>query len=164
MNDINRLIEKYYAGSTSLEEEERLRDYFRRHGHPASDFAAEGERRDDIMFSALEECPNFGAMAEKACEEEIVALERGPSIWERARRWYAAASVALIAGAGVCAMWLHTPPPVSSESEMTLAEATEHTRRALTLFANAVNRSRESVRHADSMLSGDISRYNETSY
>lgn len=164
MNDINRLIEKYYAGSTSLEEEEWLRDYFRRNGHSASGLSEEGEPMDGMVIGALEECPDFGEMAEKACEEERVSSEPRPSVWIRARKWYAAASVALILGAGVGTMWLHTPPPVRPESEMSVAEATEHTRRALTLFANAVNRSRESVRHADSMLSGDTSRDNETSY
>ena len=164
MNDIKDLIEKYYAGSTSLEEEKMLRDYFRGAIHPASDPNEGEEGVDRMVISALGDCPDFGAMAEKACGEEAETAGQKPSVWVRARRWYAAASVALLVGIGATAMWLNTPPPVQSEPEMTVAEATEHTRRALTLFANAVNRSRQSVRHADSMLSGDISEDNETSY
>ena len=164
MNDIKRLIDRYYAGLTSLEEEKRLREYFNRSIPPESLNADDEEMAaDEMVFNALGDCPDFGAMAEKASEENPPMEERKASLWARTKRWRVAASVALIAGAGVTAMWIHTPPAVESEPGMTVAEATEHTRRALTLFANAVNRSRESVWHAETALCCEKSTDNEMS-
>lgn len=131
MNDIKHLLEKYYDGSTSLEEEKRLREYFS--NHPQED--------DGMIFTALGECPDFAAMAERASETPRV-------LRLNFRRWWAAASVALVLGVGISLTLSHHSPAsatADNEAEMSVAEATEHTRRALTLFANAVNRSRESV-------------------
>ncbi len=139
MNDINHLIEKYYDGSTSLEEEKRLREYFSEHP----------QEEDGMIFTALGECPDFGAMAEKASAKEREKKEDSSRFLRPTfRRWWAAASIALLLGVGISLTLGHHSPVAQAtepEAEISLAEATEHTRKALTLFANAVNRSRESV-------------------
>ena len=119
---IDKLLDKYYAGKTSREEEARLAELLSRNADPRYD----ADRR--LICALHPPMPDFGEMARKASRRrEFVTL-----------RWISvAASVAVIL---IAASSLLRQPASTVESEMTVAEATEQTRLALMMFSDAFDR------------------------
>ncbi len=55
MNDIEALLEKYYAGNTSLEEERRIREYFAQ--HPGQDATPDAMLAAAVQATQQDETP-----------------------------------------------------------------------------------------------------------
>ena len=119
---IDKLLDKYYAGETSREEESRLAELLSRNTDPRYD----ADRR--FICGLHRPMPDFGEMARKASRRrEFIPL-----------RWISvAASVAVIL---IAASSLLRQPSPEVESEITVAEATEQTRLALMMFSDAFDR------------------------
>lgn len=119
---INELLEKYYAGETSREEETRLAELLSRNDDPRYD----ADRR--LICALHGPMPDFGAMACKASHRREFAPLRWASV---------AASVAIVL---IAASSLLRRPSTTMETEMTVADATEQTRLALMMFSDAFDR------------------------
>lgn len=139
--EIKNLLDKYYNGDTSLEEEDLLKNYL------SQDNIPEEFNVDKKLFSNLFEVhsdePNLNF------EEEIIKAiefakksegegERSPKIYKLFALWAAAASVIIIIGIG----FLFT----SKQNEILLTDtfddpylAMQETKRVLSLFASKLN-------------------------
>lgn len=119
---MDKLLDKYYAGETSREEEARLAELLSRNTDPRY----EADRR--LICALHGPMPDFGEMARSASRRrEFMPL-----------RWVSvAASVAVVL---IAASSLLRQPARTMETEMTVADATEQTRLALMMFSDAFDR------------------------
>jgi cytoskeletal protein RodZ len=96
-NDIHALLEKYWEGETTLEEERALKAYF------AEGAPDERLRPYAPLFQALRE-----EQAVQLAKSKVVPLRPQAYNWQR---WAAAASVALLLGAG---WWMFSKEPAAA--------------------------------------------------
>ena len=119
---IDKLLDKYYAGETSREEEMRLAELLSRNADPRYD----ADRR--LICPLHAPMPDFGEMARRASRRREFAPLRWTSV---------AASVAIVL---IAASSLLRRPAPTPETDITVAEATEQTRLALMMFSDAFDR------------------------
>lgn len=123
---MDKLLDKYYEGLTSSEEEQLLAEMLRRNSDPRYD----ADRR--LICGLYGPMPDFGAMADRASRRRVTL----PVV-----KWLsAAASVAIVFFSAV--MLFRSEPTAAPEvaQDMTVEEAAEQTRMALMLFAQAFDR------------------------
>jgi hypothetical protein len=91
LNKVKVLLEKYYEGSTSLEEEKKLRDYFRNYTVP-EELACDKEL---FLFSSGEtETIPMSAGLEQKLEQLIDRQHKGETKTKQIQLWYKVASIA----------------------------------------------------------------------
>lgn len=125
---IDKLLDRYYAGMTSREEEKHLAELLIQNTEPRYD----ADRR--IICALNRTMPDFGVMAVRASQRRLLMP----------LRWFAAAaSVAIVLIAG-SSLFKSEPVDVVAH-EMTVEEATEQTYMALTMMSNAFDRGYDKI-------------------
>lgn len=98
-NDLNQLLNKYYRGETSLDEERLLRNELNDNSVDASLLQALNKLDSEVEIPA-----DLGEMLsnniDQWADEEQQKTKVAPSIWRGSRWWAAAASVAVVVAAG----------------------------------------------------------------
>lgn len=150
--DIIQLLERYYRGETTLEEERLLKDYFRSHDVPPH------LQADREAFLLLDSQAQPDVPLPRGMEQRLSAqIDR----WDndsrrrphtrfrltRAARWYAgiAASLLIAAGAGLYSLHDSHPRDTFDNPELAYAE----TQRALQLFADALQKGQDGIEKAE---------------
>lgn len=144
---IKKLLDKYYNGNTSIEEEDLLKNYL------SQDNVPEEFKSDKVLFTNLFESQsdvpelNFEAEISKAIEFANILdreEEKSPKIYKLFALWAAAASVIIIIGLG----FLYT----SKQNEILLTDtfddpylAMQETKRVLSLFASKLNMAQDEL-------------------
>lgn len=127
---INKLLEKFYNGETTPQEERQLLHLLEQNPNP--------ERQADLRLlrSLNAEMPDFAAMARKANRPT-----RSKLFW-LPRLEAAAAAVIIFAAVGA---YFHRPAAATYPRELTVEQAREQTIFALTALSNGVNRGYEEI-------------------
>lgn len=137
--EIRELLDRYWEGTSSLEEERRLRDFFR---------SATGALPEDLE----EVAPLFAYFGEEAEHVPAPALRlpwrRGRFLRLLAGAWEYAALVLIVAGAALWTLRPATPQPPAQAIEDTYQnpiEAFKTTQKALALMGAQLNLGKEQM-------------------
>lgn len=162
---IRQLLDKFYAGETSENEEASLAEFFRGENLP-SEFSA-----DQKLFGALAKC----AQEVPAGLEEKISLfidrlnKEQPEMRKRTHKSYmwsrvagAAASVALIASIGLWQYSAAQKNKVRADTYRSPEEAREATLKALELFSQNLSKGLEPVQKANKELEKTQEIVNQT--
>lgn len=144
---MKELLEKYYRGETSLEEERLLADRL------ASD-----PTDDELLLSALADLRAAEA-AQKRLEQRFAPAAR-PTLRRRPRllTWPRAAAACVIVAA-CCAALMRpapAPAPAPAEEELTLEEARIYMDRAMAMLDDATRSSAEALREAETLFTNNL--------
>lgn len=148
--DIRRLIDLYYEGKTSANDEAALRDYFARHD-------TDPEFDDDKLFfeamtsdenlievpADLEQRLNSAIDSWEKSEQKAVAARHRFKIISFRRAIGIAASIAVLFALGAMLLGNRTHEPVDTFTDP--MEAYAETQRVLTLFANTIDKSMQGL-------------------
>lgn len=127
---INELLEKFYNGETTRQEERELLNLLEQ--NPEQQYQANLR----LLRSLHAEMPDFGAMAQIASQTKSKKL-----LW-LPRLEAVAAAIVVFAAAGA---YFHRPAMDVYPQEMTVEQAREKTILALTALSNGVNRGYEEI-------------------
>ena len=125
-NDIDQLLSKFYRGETTLDEEQQLRN------------ALSDDSVDALLMKELEDVDNaidvpadlessLSDLIDQWDNEEQQEAKIAPSMWRRSSWWAAAASVAIIATAGVWFLHNRQQPAQPGAQQLATAQVEEPT-------------------------------------
>ncbi len=125
-NDIDQLLSKFYRGETTLDEEQRLRN------------ALSDDSVDALLMKELEDVDNaidvpadlessLSDLIDQWDNEEQQEAKIAPSMWRRSSWWAVAASVAIIATAGVWFLHNRQQPAQPGTQQLATAQVEEPT-------------------------------------
>lgn len=125
-NDIDQLLSKFYRGETTLDEEQRLRN------------ALSDDSVDALLMKELEDVdnaievpadlePSLSDLIDQWDNEEQQEAKIAPSMWRRSSWWAVAASVAIIATAGVWFLHNRQQPAQPGAQQLATAQVEEPT-------------------------------------
>ncbi len=125
-NDIDQLLSKFYRGETTLDEEQRLRN------------ALSDDSVDALLMKELEDVDNaidvpadlessLSDLIDQWDNEEQQEAKIAPSMWRRSSWWAVAASVAIIATAGVWFLHNRQQPAQPGAQQPAIAQVEEPT-------------------------------------
>lgn len=125
-NDIDQLLSKFYRGETTLDEEQQLRS------------ALSDDSGDALLMKELEDVDNaidvpadlessLSDLIDQWDNEEQQEAKIAPSMWRRSSWWAVAASVAIIATAGVWFLHNRQQPAQPGAQQLATAQVEEPT-------------------------------------
>ena len=141
-NEIRQILDRFYAGETSLAEEEKLRAFFN------GDEVPETFREDGLLFRAMYEAANEGVLDEQFDEMIMGQIEPTRKLFIRRRLIFSLSGVAA-AALIVLAVWmggLLNPQPYGTIDNPQLAFA--QTRAALKQVSKNLNKGLKPVKTA----------------
>jgi hypothetical protein len=133
-NDIRQILDRFYDGETSLDEEKRLREFFNQNEVP------EGFRDEKLMFQTLYEAQLEEVLDQQFDEKILNRIEHASSRVTRMRLIYSLSSVAAVAIL-LLAVWMggfFNPQPYGTIDNPQLAFA--QTRKALQKVSKNLNK------------------------
>ena len=145
LNKIDALLERYWAGETTLEEEEQMRDYFRREGIPEHYREAAGLFRyfDEQKKKSVDDTAFDAAVLEK-----IAAPKRGKMATLITNSMRIAAGIAVL----MVAVWFvrrevrETTPPEIVDTYDDPKLALEETKKALLIISRSFGRAEQEAK------------------
>ncbi len=155
LTNIRELVEKYWSGETSLEEEAQLRDYLNQEEAPAD------LKKEATLFRYYQSNTRFRTLDEKFDEQLMQRIEQKPAkqVWLVYRPWLqgaAAAVFVLVTGLFLVTKWNTSVDNPTAETTAVIAEDTyedprlayEQTKEALLLVSSLMN---EGTQHIEKL-------------
>jgi len=123
-NDLDILLEKFYRGETTLDEEQQLRESLM--GDDADALLMQGLKQMDSEVDVPEDFEaSLSDMIDQWQDEEKQEAKVAPALWRRVSWWVAAACVAIIATVGLWHMRNHKQAQFTENNAPVIAENTK---------------------------------------